>query len=265
MTDSNGPGTLLFWIDQWTPATAVRWEVPMATAESPVPGFRRAPDRRPRVVLLDVFDTMVRLDTLRGRFVDVGRPEHESELFIARAMRDGIALAMAGPPGRFVPLVREVLRATTGHKLSEEALDHVLEGFRSLPPHPDVEFALVTLAKAKIPVYAFAYGGDRGAAAALDRAGLRTYLRGTVSSDELRAFRPAAEAYLLACQQVHAEPDRVAMVTAHTWDVHGAIRAGLVGGLATRLEGGVPRTIEAPHVYADSVDEVVDRLLALPA
>ncbi|MHC8505932.1 HAD family hydrolase [Pseudonocardia artemisiae] len=230
-----------------------------------MPRFRRAADRRPRVVLLDVFDTMVRLDSLRGRFVDVGRPEHESDLFVARAMRDGIALALAGPHTRFVPQAREALRATTGHKLSEEALDHVLDGFRSLPPHPDVEFALVTLAKAKVPVYAFGYGGDRGTAAALDRAGLRTYLRGTVSSDDLRAFRPAAEAYLLACERVHAEPERVAMVTAHSWDVHGAIRAGLMGGFATRLEGGVPCTIEAPHVHADSVDEVVDRLLALPA
>ncbi|NMI00054.1 HAD-IA family hydrolase [Pseudonocardia acidicola] len=237
----------------------------MAAAVTPVPDSGRAPDRRPRVVLLDVFDTMVRLDALRTRFVDVGRPEHECDLFIARTLRDGIAMAVAGPPQPFVPQVLETLRSTTGHKLSEEALNHVLDGFRSLPPYPDAELALITLAKAKIPAYAFTYGGARGAADALDRAGLRTYLRGTLSSDELGAFKPAGDAYRLACAEVHAEPDRVAMVTAHSWDVHGAMRAGLVGGLATRLEGGVPRTIDRPHVQAERVDQVVDLLLELPA
>ncbi|OLT23725.1 hypothetical protein BJF78_31820 [Pseudonocardia sp. CNS-139] len=42
----------------------------------------------------------------------------------------------------------------------------------------------------------------------------------------------------------------LSLVGVHIWDGHGAVRAGLVGGLATR-PGAVP--------------EVVDRLLALPA
>lgn len=37
----------------------------------------RAAARRPRVVLLDVFETMLQVSALRGRFVDVGRPAHE--------------------------------------------------------------------------------------------------------------------------------------------------------------------------------------------
>jgi 2-haloacid dehalogenase len=54
-------------------------------------------------------------------------------------------------------------------------------------------------------------------------------------------------------------------VAAHSWDVHGAVRAGLVGGLATRLEGAVPDVVTRPHVAAPRLDAVVERLLALPA
>lgn len=60
----------------------------------------RAADRRPLVVLFDVFETMLRVDALAARLVDVGRPAHEWELFFTRALRDGTALTLAGaaPP-----------------------------------------------------------------------------------------------------------------------------------------------------------------------
>lgn len=225
----------------------------------------RVPARRPRVVLVDVFETMLRVDALRTRFVDVGRPEHEWELFFVRTLRDGMALTLAGGVRPFADVARAALRTTTGHELSEAALDHVLNGFRELPPHPDVEPALMALARARIPAYAFTHGPAEVACDALDRAGLRTYLRGVLSTEDVRVFKPPARAYHWACQQVEVPADRVGLVAVHSWDVHGAVRAGLIGGLATRLEGVVPDVVTRPHVTADRLDEVVDQLLALPA
>jgi 2-haloacid dehalogenase len=57
----------------------------------------------------------------------------------------------------------------------------------------------------------------------------------------------------------------VALLAAHSWDVHGAIRAGLVGAFATRLEGRVPELTRRPHVIAERLDDTVIRLLNLPA
>jgi 2-haloacid dehalogenase len=227
-------------------------------------GSLRVPARRPRVVLVDVFETMLRVEGLGTRFVDVGRPEHEWELFFTRTLRDGMALTLAGGVRPFAEVARAALRTTTRHQLSEEALDHVLDGFRELPPHPDVEPALMALARARVPAYAFTHGAGEVACDALDRAGLRTYLRGVLSTEEIRAFKPPARAYHWACQQVDAPVDRVALAAAHSWDVHGAVRAGLIGGLATRLEGVVPAVVTAPHVTGVGLDEVVEGLLALP-
>jgi 2-haloacid dehalogenase len=225
----------------------------------------RAAARRPRVVLFDVFETMLQVAALSTRFVDVGRPEHEWELFFTRTLRDGMALTLAGAVRPFGEVARAALRTTVRHTLSEQALDHVLDGFRELPPHRDVEPALIALARARIPAYAFTHGAAAVACDALDGAGLRTYLRGVLSSETIHAFKPPARVYHWACQQVDAQPDRVALVAAHSWDVHGAVRAGLVGGLATRLEGAVPTVVARPHVTAERLDTVVDRLLALPA
>ncbi|MBN9112484.1 MAG: haloacid dehalogenase [Pseudonocardia sp.] len=235
------------------------------SAEPSAPAAGRAPAHRPRAVLLDIYDTTLRVDVLRRRFVDVGRHELECDVFLARAMRDGIAFSMAGADGAFGSYVREALRATTGHKLSEEALDHVMSGFASLPPQPDAELALMALTRAKVAVYAFGYGNDRVLADALDRSGLRTYLRGTITVDDLARLRPAAGAYHHGCRVAHTEPARTALVSVHAWDVHGAARAGLVTGLVVRGEGRPPAMMEQPHVRADRLDQLVDRLLALPA
>jgi 2-haloacid dehalogenase len=225
----------------------------------------RVPDRRPRVVLFDVFETMLQVSALRSRFVDVGRPDHEWELFYTRTLRDGMALTLAGAVRPFAEVARAALRTTAQHTLSEEALDHVLAGFAELPPYPDVEPALRALARARIPAYAFTQGGAEVASDALDRAGLRTYLRGVLSTEEIRSFKPPARVYNWACQQVDAMGDRVALVAVHSWDVHGAVRAGLIGGFATRLEGAVPDVVVRPHVVGEDLELVVDRLIALPA
>lgn len=226
---------------------------------------RRAPDRRPRAVLFDVFETILQVNALASRFVDVGRPAHEWELFFTRTLRDGMALTLAGTSRPFAEVARAALRTTAYDQLSDEALDHVLAGFRELPPHRDVEPALVTLARARIPTYAFTHGDVDMACAALDRTGLRSYLRGVLSAEEIQSFKPPLWVYDWACRQVGTPAERVALVAVHSWDVHGAVRAGLVGGLATRLEGRVPDIVERPHVAASRVDLVVDGLLALRA
>jgi 2-haloacid dehalogenase len=225
----------------------------------------RAPARRPRVVLVDVFETMLRVDALRSRFVDVGRPADEVALFFARTLRDGMALTLAGPAPPFLDVARSALRTLVGPALSAEAIEHVLAGLRELPPHPDVEPALMALARARVPTYAFTHGDPVVATAALDRAGLRTYLREVLSTEAVHAFKPAPQTYQWACERLGTPPDRVAMLAAHSWDVHGAIRAGLVGAFATRLEGRVPEVTRRPHVIAERLDDTVIRLLNLPA
>lgn len=231
----------------------------------PMTRHERTPAMRPRVVLFDVYETVLALEPLRTRFVDVGRPEHELELFFARALRDGMALTLAGGAPPFAEVARSALIGTTGRRLSEAAVQHVLAGFAELPPHPDVEPALIMLAKAKVPAYAFTHGSAEVAREALDRAQLRSYLRGILSAEEINSFKPPPAVYLWACEQVGSEAASTALVAAHTWDVHGAVRAGLLAGFASRLEGGMSDVFDAPHVVAERLDEVIERLLALPA
>ncbi len=225
-------------------------------------GSPRAPACRPSVVLLDVFETTLALDGVRERMVEHGRPAHEFDVFFARVLRDGMAQSLAGRSAPFLDLARAQLRTTSG--LVGADGDDVLAAFRGLRPHPDVEPGLQALASAGVGVWAFTHGAATVAEEALAEAGLGDLLAGVLSTEVLHTFKPPAAAYQWGCAQAGSVPPRTALLAAHSWDTHGAVSAGLVAGLITRLEGWVNEAMATPHVHAETFEEVVSALLALP-
>ncbi|MBK1788171.1 haloacid dehalogenase [Prauserella cavernicola] len=223
----------------------------------------RARAARPDVVLFDVFETLVRLEPLRQRFTDAGRPGHELELFFARTLRDGMAYTLAGDAPSFRDVAAAQLDLTTGHTLSKAWRDHILDSFADLPLQPDAEPALDLLAAADVPAYGFTHGSSAILETIADCYGIRHKLRKVLSAEAIRSFKPPAKVYEWACEQTGTERSRTALVAVHSWDTHGAVRAGLLAGFATRLEGGLPAVAERPHVVAERVDQVVAALLEL--
>jgi 2-haloacid dehalogenase len=221
----------------------------------------RAPDRRPDVALFDVFGTLLRLDPLAARLAAVGRPEGEFDLFFARLLRDGMAFSLAGEAPPFADVAANQLRITSG--LDDTAISHVLAGFSELAAQPDARAAIETLREAGVGCHAFTHGSPEVAEQSLAHAGLREHLGAVLSAQAIHSFKPPARVYEWACERLGAPRASTALLAVHSWDTHGAVCAGLLGGLATRLEGLVPEIIESPHVAAHGLDEVAAGLLAL--
>ena len=141
----------------------------------------------------------------------------------------------------------------------------VMEGFGELAPHPDVEPALRRLVESGVRVVTLTHGSPGVAEAGLERGGIRPLVERCLSSEAIRAWKPAREVYLWAAGSCDVVPDRMALVAAHGWDVLGAQRAGLTGAWFPRSERTYPAVYEQPHVAADDLGAAVDALLALPA
>jgi 2-haloacid dehalogenase len=223
-----------------------------------------APARRPQVVLFDLFETCLQLEGLRPRFTALGRPGHELELFFARLLHQGMAMSLAGEAPPFAEVAADMLRRTSGRDLTDDQVASVLDGFAALPVHPDVAPALRRLAEAGVTAYGFTHGSAATAATALTAGGVRDLFADVFSCAELRTFKPPARVYHWACDRVATAPARTALVAVHSWDVHGAVSAGLLGGFCERLEGRIPDGVARPHVAAPALDDVVEGLLALP-
>jgi 2-haloacid dehalogenase len=220
--------------------------------------------RRPAAVAFDVNETLFGLGPVGERMAARGMPGGSLDLWFARTLRNGFALAASGTYRPF----REVAAATLRGLLLdrddvEEVSDDVLGAFAELEPHPDVASALQRLADAGIPAVTLTVGASAISEGLLERHGLRDLVRECLSSDDVEVWKPLAAPYEHAARTLGVPADRLALVAVHAWDIHGARRAGLVTGWASRLEGTFPEVFDPPDVTGPDLVTVIDGLLAL--
>jgi 2-haloacid dehalogenase len=218
---------------------------------------------RPEVVAFDVNETLLDLSPVRAALVEAGEPEHLLGTVFARTLLTGFAAAATGTWCRF----RDAFDAALAQEsdLPEDRRSAVADAFQELVPHPDVEPALRKLAAAGIRAVTLSHGSPGVAEAGLARGGITPLVERTLSSETIRAWKPAREVYLWAAGTCQVPPERMALVAAHGWDVLGAQRAGLTGAWFPRSERTYPAVYEQPDVAAEDLGAAVDALLALPA
>ena len=215
------------------------------------------------MVAFDVNETLLDLAPVEAALVEVGQPETLLPTVFARTLLTGMAALAVGSWCRFRDAFDAAL--TQVSDLGPAERDTVLEGFGELAPHPDVEPALRRLDEAGFRVVTLSHGSPGVAEAALERGGITPLVERSLSTEEIRAWKPARETYLWAAGSCSVAPGRKALVAAHGWDVLGAQRAGLTGAWFPRSERTYPAVYEPAHLTASDLSGVVDALLALPA
>lgn len=68
---------------------------------------------------------------------------------------------------------------------------------------------------------------------------------------------------MYAARQVNIAPERMALISVHAWDTHGASQAGLITGWFPREEKIFPSSMSAPDVESDTLEDVVLKLSRL--
>jgi 2-haloacid dehalogenase len=217
---------------------------------------------RPEVVAFDVNETLLDLAPVGATLVELGQPEHLLPVVFGRTLLTGFAATVAGGWCRFRDAFDAALAQVSDLRADDRA--RVADAFGELAPHPDVEPALRVLAEAGVRVVTLSQGSPGVAEAGLSRGGITPLVEKTLSTELIRTWKPAREAYLWAAGSCGVAPDRLALVAAHGWDVQGAQRAGLTGAWFPRTERSYPAVYEPADVAAGSLGEAVEALLALP-
>jgi 2-haloacid dehalogenase len=218
---------------------------------------------RPEVVAFDVNETLLDLAPVAATLIELGQPEHLLPAVFGRTLLTGVAGTVTGTWFPFRAAFDAALAQVTD--LSADARSRVADAFKELTPHPDVEPALRRLAEAGVRAVTLTHGSPGVAEAALERGGVAALVERSLSSESIRAWKPAREVYVWAAGTCGVAPDRLALVAAHGWDVQGAQRAGLTGAWFPRSERAYPAVYEAAHVRAGDLLSAVEALLALPA
>ncbi|MDS1272365.1 haloacid dehalogenase type II [Lipingzhangella sp. LS1_29] len=218
---------------------------------------------RPNAVAFDVLETLLDLDPLRTRLEEIGQSAQLLHPWFMRFQRDSMALTLAGDFGSFESVARQALRTDTHHTATESDIDHVLDGFAHLPPHPDAEPALRRLSEAGLRVGCLTVGSAENTARFLEHAGLAHHVDHVITAEKAGTWKPAPSIYRVAASELGTSPDTMALVAVHAWDCHGAKRAGCLAGWCARLEGQYGDVFTAPDVSGANLVEVAEGLLRL--
>jgi 2-haloacid dehalogenase len=214
-------------------------------------------------VAFDVMETLISMEGLGPRLTDVGLPVDAVHALFPRTLLYGLGMSVVGDYIPFPVAAAEALRTISRNTLSEDQVAHVIGGLGELPAHPDAAPCMKTLAEGGVRMICLTNGSAAITRGFLDRNGLSDYIESIVVCSEVSTWKPPAVVYHHGCERLGLAPEQVALVAVHAWDCHGAKRAGLMAGWASRLEGKYGEIFVPADVMGADLHEVAEGLLAL--
>lgn len=215
---------------------------------------------QPNTIIFDVNETLSDMSTMAQRFIDVGAPGDLAATWFAGVLRDGFALAAVGATRSFADiasgLLAEHLYGLPLNRDAKAATEHIVNGFTTLEPHPDVAGGITALASSGVRLITLSNGAESVAEGVLQRAGVRASFERVLSVDAAGLWKPAARAYAYALSVCDVEPADAVLVAVHPWDIDGAVRAGLRTAWLNRTGRPYPDYFKAPDLTASSLTEL---------
>ena len=136
----------------------------------------------------------------------------------------------------------------------------ILDGMKTLPPHPEVRAAMERL-RGRFQLVALTNSPAVVAEVQLRNSGLRDLLEAVYSADSVKRLKPAAEPYRMVAQGTGVPIGDVRLIAAHGWDIAGALAAGCRAAFVARPGAALYPHGQQPDIIAPDLTGVADRLL----
>lgn len=138
----------------------------------------------------------------------------------------------------------EYVAASAAAPLSSAAMAEILAAFSALDLWPDVRDRLHELKAAGLRLVFLSNMGEAMLNANMQRNGVEGLFEAALSTDAVRAFKPAPEAYALATQKLRLAKEEILFAPFAAWDAAGAAWFGYptawVNRARQRAEPGAP-------------------------
>lgn len=220
----------------------------------------------PRVIVFDLMGTLLDLqamDTHFERFFDSAAVRKE---WFTQTLQLSMAAVLTNSYEDFNVQADTALEMTARHykvSMLGEEKNLILGTLRKLRAFPDVAQNLQRLRDAGLKLAVLTNSTLPAAEAQLTFAGLRDQFEQVISTDEVHCFKPAPEVYQLAAKRLAVEPGQVRVVSAHDWDVTGALRAGCAAAFLARPGRVMNPFGPQPDLKGTDLSEVADKLLTV--
>ena len=219
---------------------------------------------RVRTVTFDSYSTLVDVDAAERALAErVAEPEPVSKLWRSRSLEYAMVSNFVDAYQPFYEMNRDALQYALDAfdvPVSTAERDEILAVYHELDVFDDVRDGMERLDDAGYDLYVVSNGNPEMLDSMVEHAGIGDLLEDTVSADEVRTFKPAAELYRHAAARTGTPIHEIAHVSAGWFDVFGATHAGMQGvwvdrkGTPWEPFGGDPDlTVETFHDLADEL------------
>ena len=147
--------------------------------------------------------------------------------------------------------------------LSADRSAAILDGMKTLPPHPEVRVAMERL-RGRFRLVALTNSPAEVADAQMRNSGLRDLLEGVYSADAVKRLKPAPEPYRMVAERMGVPIGDVRLIAAHGWDIAGALAAGCRAAFVARPGAALYPQGRQPDIIAPDLTGVADRLVGSP-
>ena len=224
-----------------------------------------ARSRRKHILVLDVIETMLDINTLEPHFMRTFGDRQVLNEWFANLLLYANVETLVGPYNDFATTAGAVLDMTAAaHRktLPAEDRSRILQGTLSLPAYPDVKDGLAKLKAAGFRMVTLTNSAPATVEQQLKNAGITEFFERSFSVDAVKKYKPAAEAYQYVARELGVATGDLRMIAAHAWDVHGALRAGCGAAFIARPGHALFPLGPKPDISAPDLRAAADQIIA---
>jgi 2-haloacid dehalogenase len=207
---------------------------------------------KPVAVVFDLFGTLLDIASLRDAAAQVAA---DPAAFVATWREKQIAYAFASAImdayEDFDAMTLHGLRyAAEKHsvRLDADAERHLVAAWARVRAYDDVVPALQALRDRGIPCAVLTNGTASTARAAIENAGIASFIDDVLSVDAVQVFKPDRRVYALVTQRYATSPPNLIFVSSNGWDATGAAAFGMRVAWCNRA-GLPPETFGPPPTW----------------
>ncbi|HJT07972.1 MAG TPA: haloacid dehalogenase type II [Stellaceae bacterium] len=196
-----------------------------------------------RACVFDAYGTLFDLTSAARRCADGLGPKAEpvGTLWRTRQVEYSWLRSLMGAHADFWQVTGDSLDyALATHGIADAGLRaRLMEAFLHIEAYPDALAMLKALKRAGRPAAILSNGSPRMLSAAVQSAGLGSFLDHVVSIEEAGTYKPHPRVYELMVRRLDMDAEHICFVSSNGWDAAGAAQFGFQAVWANR--GGAPR------------------------
>jgi 2-haloacid dehalogenase len=146
--------------------------------------------------------------------------------------------------------------------VDEKEKKAALATIKELPAYPDVPKGLQLLKENGFRLTTLTNSPSATLTAQLQYAKLSEYFEATLSIDTIKKYKPALETYTWATKQLSVNVTGAMLIAAHSWDIAGALQAGMQAAFIEREGQSLYPLSPKPAFTGKDLVEIANKIIA---